>query len=179
MSRESKSRRLPVILPETESATSGWLRNIRFSGFSLLMLVILVLFVVILAPSLRTLVQQQQQIAAIQDEVERQKADVTDLQGDVARWSDPAYIEAQARDRLLYVYPGEYSYLVMGDATTDAQRQQAPISDELQTPQVDWIAAMTSSVIDAGLSDEPATELIAPDIDGSELPTSTPTGGTP
>ena len=179
MSRESKSRRLPVILPETESATSGWLRNIRFSGFSLLMLVILVLFVVILAPSLRTLVQQQQQIAAIQDEVERQKADVTDLQGDVARWSDPAYIEAQARDRLLYVYPGEYSYLVMGDASTDAQRKQAPISDELQTPQVDWIAAMTSSVIDAGLSDEPATELIAPDIDGSELPTSTPTGGTP
>ncbi|MBD8702982.1 septum formation initiator family protein [Frigoribacterium sp. CFBP9039] len=179
MSRESKSRRLPVILPETESATSGWLRNIRFSGFSLLMLVILVLFVVILAPSLRTLVQQQQQIAAIQDEVERQKADVTDLQGDVARWSDPAYIEAQARDRLLYVYPGEYSYLVMGDATTDAERPQAPISDELQTPQVDWIAAMTSSVIDAGLSDEPATELIAPDIDGSELPTSTPTGGTP
>ena len=75
--------------------------------------------------------------------------------------------------------PGEYSYLVMGDATTDAERPQAPISDELQTPQVDWIAAMTSSVIDAGLSDEPATELIAPDIDGSELPTSTPTGGTP
>ncbi|GAA0967452.1 hypothetical protein GCM10009561_31090 [Frigoribacterium faeni] len=169
---------MPVSLPSTESSATGWLRSIRFSGFSLLMLVILVLFVVILAPSLRTLVQQQQQIAAIQDEVERQKTDVADLQGDVARWSDPAYIEAQARDRLLYVYPGEYSYLVMGDSAESSDAPQAPISDELQTPQVDWIAAMTSSVLDAGLSDAPATELVAPDITGGELPTSTQTGGT-
>nr|BFF14824.1 hypothetical protein GCM10025699_61270 [Microbacterium flavescens] len=178
MPRDSKNRRVPVSLPSTESSATGWLRSIRFSGFSLLMLVILVLFVVILAPSLRTLVQQQQQIAAIQDEVERQKTDVADLQGDVARWSDPAYIEAQARDRLLYVYPGEYSYLVMGDSAESSDAPQAPISDELQTPQVDWIAAMTSSVLDAGLSDAPATELVAPDITGGELPTSTQTGGT-
>ena len=179
MPRETPTRRVPVAFASRETAAGGWLRSIRFSGFSLLMLVILVLFVVVLAPSLRTLVQQQQQIASLQQDVRDQRDDVDDLKGDVARWSDPAYIEAQARDRLLYVYPGEYSYLVMGDATTDAERTQAPISDELQTPQVDWIAAMTSSVVDAGLSDAPATELIAPDIDGSELPTTTPTGGTP
>jgi cell division protein FtsB len=178
MPRETANRRVPVTLPTGETPTGHWLRSIRFSGFSVLMLVILVMFVVILAPSLRTLIQQQQQIAALQDDVEQQEQSVDELKEDVARWSDPAYIEAQARDRLLYVYPGEYSYLVMGADADSTAPSQAPISDTLQTPQVDWVAAMMSSVIDAGLSDEPATELVAPDIGGAPLPSST-TGGTP
>lgn len=163
-------------LPATEGAAGGWLRNVRFSGFSALMLVILVLFVVVLAPSLRTLVQQQQQIASLRDEVEQQEDDVAELQGDVARWSDPAYIEAQARDRLLYVYPGEYSYLVMGDDDVATTNDGVPVSDELQTPEVDWVGAMTSSLFDAGLSDRVATELVAPDI-GGEAPGSSTTNG--
>jgi len=179
MPRETPNRRVPVTLPTADTVAGSWLRTIRFSGFSLLMLVILVLFVVILAPSLRTLIQQQQQITTLQGEVRDQQADVEGLQGDVARWSDPAYIEAQARDRLLYVYPGEYSYLVMGETADELPSQPAPISDSLQTPQVDWVAAMTSSVLDAGLSDEPATELVAPDIGGATVPSSTSTGGTP
>jgi cell division protein FtsB len=178
MPSESPARRVPVAFAPRETAAGGWLRSIRFSGFSLLMLVILVLFVVVLAPSLRTLVQQQQQISSLQQDVRDQRDDVDELQGDVARWSDPAYIEAQARDRLLYVYPGEYSYLVMGADADATAPSQAPISDTLQTPQVDWVAAMMSSVIDAGLSDEPATELVAPDIGGAPLPSSS-TGGTP
>lgn len=86
---------------------------------------------------------------------------------------------------MLYVYPGEYSYLVMGDdaaqAPGTAPGTGTTISDSLQTPQVDWVAAMTASVLDAGLSDEPATELVAPDISGSQVPapTSEQTGGTP
>ncbi|GAB2967317.1 hypothetical protein GCM10027282_00290 [Frigoribacterium salinisoli] len=163
-------------LPVTEGGAGGWLRHVRFSGFSALMLVILVLFVVVLAPSLRTLVQQQQQIASLRDEVERQEDDVQELQGDVARWSDPAYIEAQARDRLLYVYPGEYSYLVMGDDTVPTADDGVPVSDELQTPEVDWVGAMTSSLFDAGLSDRVATELVAPDI-GGQAPGSSTTNG--
>jgi cell division protein FtsB len=104
-----KNRRVPVSLPAMESAAGGWLRGMRFSGFSLLMLVIIVLFVVVLAPNLRTLIQQQQQISSLQRSVDKQKADVGTLKSDVARWNDPAYIESQARGRLLYVYPGEYS----------------------------------------------------------------------
>lgn len=185
MPRETANRRVPVTLPTGETPTGHWLRSIRFSGFSVLMLVILVMFVVILAPSLRTLIQQQQQIAALQDDVQQQEQSVDELKEDVARWSDPAYIEAQARDRLLYVYPGEYSYLVMGDDAAQtpgtAPGTGTTISDSLQTPQVDWVAAMTASVLDAGLSDEPATELVAPDISGSQVPapTSEQTGGTP
>ncbi len=87
---------MPVALPEGGASEQPWYRSIRFSGFSLLMLAIIVLFVVVLAPSLRTLIQQQEQIAQQQREVASQKADVTQKKKDVARWDDPAYIEAQA-----------------------------------------------------------------------------------
>ncbi|RKR75016.1 FtsB family cell division protein [Frondihabitans australicus] len=173
----SKNRRIPVSLPAMESAAGGWLRASRFSGFSLLMLVIIILFIVVLAPSLRTLIQQQQQVASLEQSVQKQKSDVQSLKGDVARWNDPAYIEAQARDRLLYVYPGEYSYLVMNPSkssgTTTTTTSGTQISDKIQTPKVDWVQAMTSSVLDAGLTNEPATKLVSPDISGSESSTGT------
>jgi cell division protein FtsB len=165
-----KNRRVPVSLPEMETPAGGWLRGMRFSGFSLLMLVIIVLFVVVLAPSLRTLVQQQHQITSLEKQVADQKANVDDLKGDVARWNDPAYIEAQARDRLLYVYPGEYSYLVMnGDksAPVTTTPSGSKISKQIQTPRVDWVDAMMSSVLDAGLTKKPASKLVSPDINGS------------
>src|SRR4051794_22312867 len=65
---QSASRRptqRAVALPE-ESAPEHWLRNIRFSGFSVLMLGLLVLAVIVLAPNLRILIEQRQQIAQLQ-----------------------------------------------------------------------------------------------------------------
>jgi cell division protein FtsB len=165
-------RRVPVAMPA--EAPQPWYRNIRFSGFSLLMLGIIVLFVVVLAPNLRTLIQQQQEIAQAEQQVAKQKSDVAQKKKDVARWDDPAYIEAQARDRLLYVYPGEESYLVMGEGSGSATKDGTPTTDsgtpvstELQTPEVDWVSAMLSSVLKSGLSDETAQKLVAPDVSGS------------
>ena len=171
-SEKPRVRRVPVAMPENGTTEHPWYRSIRFSGFSLLMLAIIVLFVVVLAPSLRTLIQQQEQIAQQQREVASQKADVTQKQKDVARWDDPAYIEAQARDRLLYVYPGEESYLVMGTEaskpdgkpTTDSG---TPVSSTVQTPKVDWVQAMLSSVLTSGLTEQTKQELVAPDVIGT------------
>ena len=172
MPRESapKNRRVPVSLPAMESAAGGWLRSMRFSGFSLVMLVIIILFVIVLAPSLKTLIQQQQQIAALQTQVDGQKADVDALKSDVARWNDPAYVEAQARDRLLYVYPGEYSYLVMNPdkSTSTSTTTGTSITKKIQNPKVDWVSGLAGSVFDAGLTKQPAAKLVAPTIDGSK-----------
>nr|WP_220479994.1 septum formation initiator family protein [Curtobacterium pusillum] len=159
-------------MPEGGASEQPWYRSIRFSGFSLLMLAIIVLFVVVLAPSLRTLIQQQEQIAEQQREVASQKADVAQKKKDVARWDDPAYIEAQARDRLLYVYPGEESYLVMGAEdskgdSTPTTDSGTPVSSTVQTPKVDWVQAMLSSVLTSGLTEQTTQELVAPDVSGT------------
>jgi cell division protein FtsB len=175
-SQKPRIRRVPVAMPEGSAAEQPWYRSIRFSGFSLLMLAIIVLFVVVLAPSLRTLIQQQEQIAQQQHEVAAQKSDVAQKKKDVARWDDPAYIEAQARDRLLYVYPGEQSFLVMGEGsstrgdaapTTDSG---TPVSSTVQTPKVDWVQAMLSSVLESGLTTNTKQDLVAPDVSGTGDP---------
>ena len=44
---------------------------------------------------------------------ERQAA-IDDLQGQLSRWNDPAYVTAQARERLGWLVPGETGYTVVG-----------------------------------------------------------------
>src|SRR5206468_7960251 len=39
---------------------------------------------------------------------------ITDLQAQIARWNDPAYVATQARERLGWLVPGETGYTVVG-----------------------------------------------------------------
>lgn len=160
------TRRVTVALPE-ETAPERWLRTIRLSGFSVVMLCLLVLAVIVLAPNLRVLIEQRQQIAALQAEVDAANSSVDQLKSDVARWNDPAYIRSQARQRLYYVLPGEVSYLVVADGSTAATPGGLPISDQVQTAKVDWARTLMASIYTAGLTDAPAADLV------------TPVGGTP
>jgi cell division protein FtsB len=156
-----------VTLPE-ETAPEHWLRNIRFSGFTVLMLGLLVLAVIVLAPNLRILIEQQQQIAQLKQGVAEAQQSVDDLTKDVARWSDPAYIESQARERLYYVFPGDISYLVIGDGSQVTTSDGQPISSSIQTTKVDWVHTLLSSIYTAGLTDAPPSQLVAPVVDGAQ-----------
>src|SRR3954447_4107641 len=98
---------------------AAWLRSFRLSGFALTVLLLLVAALVVLAPRFKTLVEQRQQIAQLEQEVGQAQDQLDDLDEQVARRSAPAYVEAQARDRLYYVYPGDFSYLVLGDAADE------------------------------------------------------------
>jgi cell division protein FtsB len=103
MARRQRTQKVPVALPSMESAPEHWLRNIRMSGFTFMMLGLVILAVIVLAPSLRLVIEQQQQLAELTTAVQDKRDSVGGLESDVDRWSDPAYIEAQARDRLVYV----------------------------------------------------------------------------
>ncbi|HEU4807991.1 MAG TPA: septum formation initiator family protein, partial [Homoserinimonas sp.] len=131
-------------------------------------LAIIVLFVVVLAPSLRIWVDQRQEIAALEVEVKAAEEALDDLKDERARWDDPSYVETQARERLYYVKPGEFSYLVIDDGATVTTPSGVPISDELQTTEVDWVKTMLSSVLTAGLTEAAPNEIIAPVIQGAQ-----------
>ena len=156
-----RTRKVAVDLPQ-EAAHGQWMRSMRLSGFTFVMLFVLVLAIVVLAPSLRTLVEQQNQIAELTQAVEDKKNQVNELEGNIARWDDPAYIEAQARDRLVYVYPGDYTYLVIDDGKTITTDDGAPISDDIQTTEVDWVRGLLGSLVTAGTTTEPAENLVSP-----------------
>lgn len=159
MAKASGTRRVDPNLPE-ESAPEHWLRTIRLSGFTVVMLVLLVLAVIVLAPNLRILVEQQQQIASLQQKVNSTQTSVDTLTKDVTRWNDPAYIESQARERLFYVFPGDISYLVVGGGSgTTTTADGLPISASIQTTKVDWLHSLFASIYTAGLTDAPPDKL--------------------
>jgi len=161
MARREKTIRVPVALPE-ESRPAAWLRNFRLSGFALSMLGLIVAALLVLAAPLKTLVEQRQQIAQLEASLAEAQDAVDDLTEEVARWEDPAYIEAQARERLYYVLPGDVSYLVVGQAGDGGAAGELPISDEIQTTQTDWVGGLLSSVYAAGLTDATPEQLDSP-----------------
>jgi cell division protein FtsB len=144
-----------------EPRVASWLRNFRMSGFALSLLLLVVAALVVLAPSLKVFVEQRQQIAQLEQSVADAQQDVDDLNAEIDRWSDPAYIEAQARDRIFYVFPGDIAFLVVGDENLPEQ-DGLPISDEIQTTQVDWVRALLATVYEAGLTDADPAELESP-----------------
>ena len=158
-----RTERVPVALPDADAPAGNWLRSMRFSGFSAMVLVLLVLTVVVLAPGLRIYLEQREQLSSLQSAVDAQKGTIAELQDQRARYDDPAFLKAQVRDRLFYVMPGETSYLVRGlpaasdDPATTADG--APISDDLQETRQDWVQALLGSALTSALSDTPPDQL--------------------
>lgn len=85
--------------------------------------------------SLQIYFNQQHQIAVADQEIRDRKAEIADLQSQLARWDDPAYVKAQARERLGWVMPGETGYRVVdenGDPIGGGvvlQSQQRPVTE--------------------------------------------------
>lgn len=150
-----RGRRPSESVPSTRvTDAAGWLRGIHLSGFSLVMMVILLLAVVVLAPSLRTYAEQRQQINALRATVDSQQSTVDDLESERERWNDRTYVTTQARERLSYVRPGDISFLVINDLALPVAEgtETAPVSAKIQDTDVDWLDSMFASVMTAGLA---------------------------
>ena len=154
----------------------GWLGGIRVSGFMVIMLGLVVLAAFVLVPTIGTLVSQRQQIAALERAVELSKEEVADLEAQQARWSDPAYITTQARERLYYVRPGEVVYLVDNDLPPESiPAEQDAVSEDVEETRSDWMAQLVRSVTEAGLAQTVTTPAIGvpdPTLAPSDTPTS-------
>jgi cell division protein FtsB len=75
-----------------------------------------------LAVPLRSFVRQSGDNAALAAEIAAKESNIADLQSEIDRWNDEAFVEQQARARLSYVFPGETSYVVVGeDGETDSR----------------------------------------------------------
>lgn len=152
--------RQPVAPATAESPVGSWIRGIRNSGYSLVMIGILVLAVVVLAPGLRTFAEQRQDIDRLKAAVTDQQASVDHLKTERERWNDRTYITTQARDRLSYVLPGDVSFLVINDLALPVTggESTAPVSTDIQSTDVDWLTSVFASVMTAGLKPAEASK---------------------
>lgn len=79
---------------------------------AIVLVVVGVLLAVYLAMPVRTYFQTQSDRAAEVSRSERLQRENEDLRHQEALQQDPGYLEQQARDRLQFVYPGDYPYRI-------------------------------------------------------------------
>lgn len=145
--------------------------RIRPSGGSIILLVAVLLGVVVLAPTVQQFVAQRQRVADLHASIAATETEIANLQAQEVRWSDPAYIEAQARGRLLFVKPGETAYLVTDSSGGTPAAPPPTVSVDMHETQTDWVATLAQSFVEAGQANAPA----APPADSTEpTPGATP-----
>jgi cell division protein FtsB len=124
-----------------------------FSVRTIVLGLVLVLAFVLVYPTLHTYLRQEVELRALRDQVADARQRNEDLEAELARWDDPAYVTAQARERLSYVLPGERAYRVIDPETVQeveapADRQDSPVA--ATTTAVPWYTSVWDSVEVAG-----------------------------
>lgn len=120
--------------------------------------VLLLLVAAATAPSLRDFVNQQAELAALEDEVAEREQRVTELEDQLRRWEDPAFMAAQARQRFGFVMPGEVGYVVLDEPVAEAEEVDPSTAAALGAAQTDraWFGSLWESLEQAG-AEVPAT----------------------
>jgi len=124
-------------------------RRSNLTGRAAVLALVVCLLAISLAYPLREYLSQRSDINDYRAKVSEQEARVAELRAQHERWEDDAYVEAQARERLHYVMPGETSYVVL-------EADEAPAQDgvvEAQPPAAarsPWFTDLWNSVEAAG-----------------------------
>ncbi len=105
-SRPAPAARTREVVPDDERRGPVWRRWVILGAIAVVLLITLV-------PTARSLARQRAEIAVLQAKVAQQQTQVAALQAEQERWSDPAYVEQQARERLKFVKVGDRSYTVI------------------------------------------------------------------
>jgi cell division protein FtsB len=95
-------------------------RRNKLTGRAALLALVLCALVVALAYPMRQYIAQRSDIADQRREAQQAEKKVEQLREEKARWEDPDYVRARARDRLHYVLPGETGYEVAAPPPTAA-----------------------------------------------------------
>ena len=102
-----------------------------------------------LAYPLREFLAQRGDIGDYRAKVAAQEKRVADLTAARERWNDPAYVKAQARERLHFVMPGETVYIVL-----EPDEAPAPVAPSeratVPAPKRPWFGDLWATVEVAG-----------------------------
>jgi cell division protein FtsB len=147
-------------------------RSAAATSRALVLAGILVVLGLGMAVPMRSWLAQQAELDALRVEVEQAREQVADLEVQQQRWEDPAFIAAQARERLMLIFPGEIGYVAI-DTTAPSQD---PVLAEEVVDQA-WFERLWTQVRIAdrpargeaseagstvGLADEPGSEPVRP-----------------
>lgn len=150
--RPALAARPRTVVPTPPSPSTAWVRGAILIG-------IVVMLAVTLVPTLRSLIQQRGDTAALQETISQQQQTVAGLERQAALWKDPAYIEMQARERLKFVRVGDRAYTVVDptrDAAAPAAGTQPVVSAPMANASSPWYGKLWQSV---QIADQPTAGL--------------------
>lgn len=148
--RRAAARKTPA---QAEAAQEP--RQITVRG--LVLFVVVLMAFIVLAPTLRAYVTQQEQHRDLAARIVATEERNTVLQGEIDKWDDPAFVQARARERLGFVMPGETPYRVVdpqtvtGEEVPDEHGEDGPVDVPQEGP---WYLTVWESVQVAGEGDE-------------------------
>lgn len=99
------------VLPKQDESR----RRSNLTSRAVALAVVLLVLTISYATSLRIYFAQTADIAATRAEIAQRESRIAELQTDLTRWQDPAYVQTQARLRLGWVLPGETGFKVVGE----------------------------------------------------------------
>ena len=124
-------------------------RRSNLTGRAAMLAVVVCMLAISLAYPLREYLAQRGDLSDYRTQVAEQRGRVAALEDARDRWKDRAYVEAQARERLRYVMPGETAYVVL-----EADEAPAPDGVIVQAPddgeRAPWFSDLWRSVEAAG-----------------------------
>ncbi len=152
-------------LPPYPSPRPSGKRRPRLTGRAAILVLVVAVLTVSYASSMRAYLQQRAHINDLKEQIASREASIDDLEREKQRWHDPAYVEAQARDRFGYVMPGETSYVVLDENGDPLEGDQTlpDASDVLKQTPTPWYDDAWDSVVLAGnppKDEAPATTFI-------------------
>ncbi len=119
------------------------------------MVAIFMVLGVLLAPAMRSWLTQQRKIQALERDISQQRSRIADLQRQQIAWKDSAFVQAQARDRLKFVLPGDRAFTTL----TRGQNGVTAPAPSVRTPKPSptppqskraWYGTLWGSVQSAG-----------------------------
>lgn len=138
---------LPSTAPVVAAAPGG--TGTRFTTRALILLGVVVMLIASYTASVHAWWQQRAEISTLEAQNRQTQDDIADLEDQQKRWSDPAYVRQQARERFGWVMPGEVGYRVIG-VDGEMQGQSSTLEEPEVAPRRPWVERLWGSVQAAG-----------------------------
>jgi len=139
-------------------------RRPRFTSRATVLVLVLCSLVAILAYPTRQFIAQRSEIAEQRAKAEHARQQVEELRRDRARWQDPEYVKAQARERLHYAFPGETPFVSVDPKPSASGRPSSsdPATGGRPKAAKPWYDAFWDSVDRAAAAAPPQNPAPAP-----------------
>ena len=113
------------------------------TGRALILAAVVALLVLALSVPVRNWLAQRAEVTALRADIAASSERIGELQTELARWSDPAFVSTEARRRLHFVLPGEIGYVTI---SRDGRPAEAVLSEAAAQAPRGWHSLVWESI---------------------------------